>query len=237
MYPLNFGAFRKYLKRKRKKDSVIERNIRTIVDYQTYIKKDKDRELSESKKLDISQYVNKIEKEGKSAKGNLYVLMNYFRFLENQELYSHSAQLREKRTSITRKPFQLKNFVDVDLYIVNRLKSIGIINVKQMLSCGKSKEQRDRLASSLSIPEEAILELVNLSDLTRLGYVKRKLARLYYNAGIHSPIKVGEFEADSLYDYFVDFIKESNWDGMVPNRKDLEYNIKSARKLNEVVKY
>jgi hypothetical protein len=87
----------------------------------------------------------------------------------------------------------------------------------------------------LGISEAGILELVKLSDITRLGYVKRKLARLYYEAGLDSPAKIAAFKPQQLHDFFVKFVAESGWKGMVPNPKDLANNIKSARKLSEIV--
>jgi len=237
VYSMYYEGFKKHLKNKGKKDTVIERNVRTVEDFQSYLTNEIKCDLTDVSNEDISQYVNKIEKERKSAKGFLYVMMNYFRYLGDQELFSHSAQLREDRTSKTRKIFPLKNFLGIDPDIIDKLSSSGITNVKQMMVHGKYKVQRKQLATSLDIPEEAILELVNLSDLTRLGYVKRKLSRLYYDAGIHSPIRVSEFEADELYKYFKAYIEDSGWDGMVPNKKDLENNIQSARKLKEIVEY
>jgi len=104
-----------------------------------------------------------------------------------------------------------------------------------MLKAGNTKVKREKLSQQLDIPEDAILELVKLSDITRLGYVKTKLTRLYYNAGLDSPQKIAAFEPDELHAFFVKFVKESKWDGMVPNPKDLVGNIASARKLKIVV--
>ena len=104
-----------------------------------------------------------------------------------------------------------------------------------MLKMGKTKKQREKLAKQLNIPEKAILEIVKLSDLTRLGYVKAKLTRLYYNSGLDSPQKIAEFKPDELHSFFVKFVEETNWNGMVPNPGDLVSNIASARKLEIVV--
>ena len=46
-----------------KNDSVIERNLRTIIECQTYIKKNNDLNLSEITELDISQFVYSISTE------------------------------------------------------------------------------------------------------------------------------------------------------------------------------
>ncbi len=234
---MSFKGFRKYLKRQGKRNSVIDRNIRTIEDFQSFLKRDKTRELLDITEKDIISYVDKIEKEGKSAKGFLYVSTNYFRYLGDQELFSHSAKLREERTSKTRKKFPLKQFLGIDPVVIDKLSSIGIKDVEQILDHGKSNDQRRQLASSLEIPEEKILELVNLSDITRLGHVKRKLSRLYYDAGIRSPFQVAEFEAEELYKYLRTYVVESGWNGMIPNRKDLENNIENARKLLIIVEY
>jgi len=164
-------------------------------------------------------------------------MMNYFKFLNDMELYSYTAGLREKRTSKTRRKFKLNQFLGVDNEIVDKLEEIGIIDVNQMLKNGKTRAQREQLAKKLDVPEDQILELVNLSDLTRMGYIKRKLSRLYYDAGLHSPADVAKYEPDDLYEHFKAYIEKVEWDGMIPNRKDLVYNIKSARKLKKIVEY
>ncbi|MGC9780004.1 MAG: DUF4332 domain-containing protein [Candidatus Heimdallarchaeota archaeon] len=131
--------------------------------------------------------------------------------------------------------FPIKEFLKVNQEQVKKLATIGIKNVEQMLEKGKTKKQREDLSKQLAIPEESILELVKLSDITRLGYVKKKLSRLYYDAGLDSPAKIAEFEPKELHEFFIRFVEESNWDGMVPNPSDLVYNIKNARKLSKVV--
>jgi hypothetical protein len=184
---------------------------------------------------DIDAFVQNIESKKQSAKGSLYVLMNYFHFLGDSDLLQHAGTLREARTKKTRRIFPLKDFLHVNQEHVKKLATIGIKNVEQMLAHGKTKQQRQHLSKQLGISEAGILELVKLSDITRLGYVKRKLARLYYEAGLDSPAKIAAFEPKQLHAFFVEFIKESGWEGMVPNPKDLANNIKSARKLSRIV--
>jgi hypothetical protein len=234
---MNLEDFRRYLKKKGKKEKVIERNINTIEFFQKFLKNENRGTISEVSFEDINSFVDKIEKTGGSAKGYLYVLMNYFKYLEKMDLFSYVAKLREERTSKTRRIFPLKDFMDIDPLIIEKLSSIEIKNVKQMLEQGRSKEQRQQLAKRLDISENKILELVSLSDLTRLGYVKRKLSRLYYNAGIHSPLQLTEFEPDSLHYFLKDYVMKSSWKGMIPNKKDLANNIKNARKLSKIVEH
>ena len=227
-------SFRKYLKNKGKKDNVVDRNINTV---NTFLSSTSHKTSSNISKDDIQEYVEYLESDRKSAKGFLYVMMNYFKFLNDIELYSYSAKLREERTSKTRRKFKLKQFLGVDKKIIGRLEKVGITDVSQMLKNGKTKAQREQLAKKMDVPEDKILELVNLSDLTRMGYIKKKLSRLYYDAGLHSPADVAKYEPDDLYEHFKAYIEKVGWDGMIPNRKDLVYNINSARKLKRIVEY
>ena len=68
-------SFRKYLKSKGKKDSVVERNINTVELFYSFISSKVETKTSSE---DIHRYVKIIENEGKSAKG----------FLRDDELFS-----------------------------------------------------------------------------------------------------------------------------------------------------
>ena len=227
--------FRKHLKRRGKKPAVVDRNVRAVKNFATYLTRTRQKKLEAVTTDDIDAYVMEIESRKRSAKGNLYVLMNYFRFVGEDDLLHHANALRDERTRKTRRIFPLKGFLNINEDHVEKLAAIGITNVDQMLEKGRTKTQRERLSEQLTIPEEAILELVKLSDITRIGYVKKKLSRLYYDAGLDSPAKIAKFEPNQLHAFFVKFVQESGWDGMIPNPKDLVSNVRSARKLTKVV--
>jgi len=170
-------TFKIFLKKKGKKHEVIEKNINTLKKLSVYLQKEKDKELEEITEDDIKYYVEKIELKKQSAKGALYVLMNYFKFTQNHELLNYTGSLRAERTKKTRKIFQIRGFLNINAHYVKKLEEINIKSVQDMLNKGKTKSQREKLAKQLDIPEEAILELVKLSDLTRLGCCKRQIFR------------------------------------------------------------
>jgi hypothetical protein len=232
---MNEEEFRKYLKRRGKKPAVVDRNVDVLKRFISYLLEKREKHLDGVTADDIDAFVMEIESRKQSAKGYLYVLMNYFNFLGNKELLLHTNTLRNERTKKTRRIFPIKEFLNINQDHVKKLAAIGIKNVEQMLEKGKTRKQREQLSKQLDIPEKAILELVKLSDITRIGYVKKKLSRLYYDAGLDSPAKIAEFEPKQLHAFFVKFVRESGWDGMVPNPKDLVNNIRSARKLSEIV--
>lgn len=223
-------SFEQFLKKRRKKGSVINRNVKTV---QFFLEsQSKEDQLTPE---DITKYVKNIEAEGKSVKGFLYCMMNYFQFLGDDKMYSYVTMLRKKRTSKTRRSFQIKDFLWVNREIVRKLNSVNIYDVYQMLERGRTVEQRQRLVEELGVSMDELIEIVCLSDLTRLGHVKRKLARLYFEAGFRSPIKVAKYTPEELYEHFKSFIQCSGWNGMVPNLKDLENNIQNAKKLEKII--
>jgi len=232
---MNEAEFRKYLKRRGKKPSVADRNVSILKDFVSYLLEKREKDLDLVTTGDIDAFVIEIERKKKSAKGYLYALMNYFHFAGNKDLLHHTKTLRLERTRRTRRVFPIKEFLGINQDHVKKLAAVGIKNVDQMLRKGKTKKQREQLSKQLDVPEGAILELVKLSDITRLGYVKKKLSRLYYDSGLDSPAKIATFEPKQLHEFFVKFVAESGWDGMVPNPKDLVSNIKNARKLSKAV--
>ena len=104
-----------------------------------------------------------------------------------------------------------------------------------MLKAGKTGELRKDLSNQTGVDEEEILELVQLSDITRLGYVKAKLARLYHNAGIKSPQDLAVWDPEKLQKHFQKYVEDSGWQGQIPYLKDLTYNINNAKKLEPIV--
>jgi hypothetical protein len=115
------------------------------------------------------------------------------------------------------------------------LTSIGIVNVDDMLKHGATIEKRKKLCKKTSIPESDLLEFVQLSDITRVGYVKTKLARLYYNAGITSPQVLASYSPEELQAHFTQYVNKSGWVGQIPFLKDLTHNINNAKKVSEIV--
>ena len=88
--------------------------------------------------------------------------------------------MKEKK----RNPFKLQEFRGINPEIVEKLKAFQIRTADQMLTAGKTKESRSELAQKTGVAESDLLELVKLSDLSRLPGVKGIRARLYYDAGM-----------------------------------------------------
>jgi hypothetical protein len=136
-----------------------------------------------------------------------------------------------------RNPFRLKEFRGVDPEYVERLAAAGIKTADQMLAAGQTAEKRAALAQGTGIPEEAILELVKLSDLARLPGVKGIRARLYYDTGVDCVEKMAVCEAEALLALTAEFVERTGFDGIAPLPKEVSSTIANAKQLPRIVEY
>ncbi len=134
-------------------------------------------------------------------------------------------------------PFKLRAFRGLNPAHVDALERLGIKTAEKMLAAGAAPEQRAALAQQTGVPVEAILEMVQLSDLARLPGVKGIRARLYYDAGIDSVAKMAAAEPEAVLRLTADFVARTGFDGIPPLPREVSSTIANARKLPEVVKY
>ena len=134
-------------------------------------------------------------------------------------------------------PFKLRDFLGVNPDHVIKLEILGIKNTSQMLSAGQTAEKRRILANRAEIPEEVVLELVKLSDLSRLPGVKGIRARLYYAAGVDTVEKLAACEPQALLMLASEFVQHTGFEGIAPLPKEVSSTIANARKLPKAVEW
>jgi hypothetical protein len=228
--------FRGFLKRNRRKDSAINQIVQYVNGYVTYLQAHyPGRYIDQTTTESLESYVSWLESEtGSSASKPLWALRYYFDFIENQELSDLAGEMRSER--IKRKPFYLRKFRGVDPVYVTKLEAIYIENIDQMLDEGRTPELRQALSEKTGIPEEVILEFVKLSDLARLGAVRSVRARLYHDAGL-TPESIARWEPEALRAMLMDWVEQTDFDGIAPQPKEVKNLVESARKLPPLVVY
>jgi hypothetical protein len=92
---------------------------------------------------------------------------------------------REARSYLA-KPIRLDKFSGIPAEYLERLAGEGIRNTKQLFLEAQDEGARERLATASGIPQDALDELVGLSDLSRIYGVGPVFARMIYDAGIRS---------------------------------------------------
>jgi len=233
---MNEPEFREFLKRKRRKASAIEQIILYVGDFENYLENFYSGKTIEQTTLEsLESYVSWLESEtDESASKPLWGLRYYFDFIENQELSGLAGELRSER--VKRKPFMIRNFRGVNPEHIAKLDALYIENRDQMIDAGRKPQLRQELADRTDIPVEGILELVTLSDLSRLAGVRRVRARLYYDAGL-TPEIIAAWEPDELHAMLVEFVERTNFDGIPPQPKEVQNLINNALKLPKIVDY
>jgi restriction endonuclease Mrr len=147
------------------------------------------------------------------------------------------SELREARTSKTRKSFRIRDFRGVNEDYVGKLEAIGIRAVEQMRQHGATQTQRVELAKKTGVPEESILEFVKLSDLARLPGVKAIRARLYHDAGIDTLEKMARWDPEAMRLMLIEFVEKTGFDGIAPLPKEAANAVKVAGELPKIIEY
>jgi hypothetical protein len=152
-----------------------------------------------------------------------------FADLKEDKLYGEVCVVPKKQN-----PFKLRDFRGISPEYISRLQKHGIKTTEQMLAAGLTKTKRKTLAKEVGISEKAILELVKLSDLSRLPGVKGIRARLYYDAGVDSVEKMAGWDPKALREMVAEYVKQTGFEGIPPLPKEVESTIANARKLPQI---
>jgi hypothetical protein len=231
------AGFESFLRRGGRSPKATVRCIRYVQEFEEYLQLHREgTRLEDADADDLEQFVAWLEREPKaSANTHLWALRYHFEYTSNQELRSLASAMRGQR--VTRTPFSLSKFRDVNREYVDRLVSRGISNVEQMRQAGRTPLDRQALADRTGVPPEAILEFVKLADLARIPGLKEIRARLYYDAGVDTVEKLARWDPAELRDRLIDFVEHTGFDGIAPLPKEAASAVSTAKSLPKVVEY
>jgi predicted flap endonuclease-1-like 5' DNA nuclease len=234
---LDEEAFSKFLKRGGRSQNAAKRVIVQVTEYERYLKEKRNRKKPEqASPEDLEAFVSFVEEKQKgSTKKYLHGIRYYYDYVSNEQMRNLAGKLRRQR--ITQKPFSLKDFRGINPVYVEKLAALGIRSVKDMFEAGRTRRAREQLATKAGIPNEAVLELVKLSDLARIPGVKGIRARLYYDAGVDTIEKMAKWDPKELRTMLIDFVEKTKFDGIAPLPKEAEFTVAKAKKLPKTVEY
>jgi len=231
-------GFRRFLKRKGEKAHVVENLIGQVEAFGAYLARERGKGLETAEAQDLQAYAAALDaRKAGEARKQVRGLILYYQFAGNAAMASLAGGIRERAVAKTRTPFALKDFRGVDQEHVARLKAAGIANVEHMLDAGSTPEARQRLADQTGVPPDAVLELVKLSDLSRIPGVKGVRARLYYDAGADTPQQLAQWDPEALRTMLIAFVERTGFDGIAPLPKEVEHTVATARQLPRIVEY
>jgi hypothetical protein len=228
-------GFRNFLKKFGKKEHVVDGLVSQVQAFEIFLASEQQNDVESVNEQDLQDYAKTLPRG--EVKEKMRGLALYYRFVGNSPLAKLASAIREHEIAATRRAFNLREFRGVSLEEVAKLEALGIVTVAHMLAAGKTNENRQRLAEKTGIPLHTILELVKLSDISRLDGVKGVRARLYYDAGLDTPDKFTQWEPEALRQMLIEFVERTGFDGIAPLPKELRGAITDARQLPKVVQY
>jgi hypothetical protein len=228
--------FKAFLKARGKKIHVVERLIGHVRRFEEYLKRESSRSLDEATSRELQAYLAFLESSGSGVpKSHCRGIGLYYRFIGNTSLASVASDIREKAIAGNRRALLLKDIKGVNQEYVGLLREMSITNTQEMLEAGKTAKLRAALSKRTGIPGAAIMELVRLSDISRIKAVKNVRARLYHDAGIDTVEKLAKWDSEKLRRFLIDYVNRSGFDGIAPLKKEVESTINDARELPIII--
>lgn len=230
--------FRSYLKRSGKKPHVIEGLVQQVKLFEGFLSEHGRKGLDSADPDDIRGYAARLEalKPGSSGKG-VRGLALYFRHVNSMLLARTASGLREKAVASSRKSFPIQNFGGIPAQYINTLQAAGITTTEQMLEAGKDPASRLDLAGKTGLPLDVIMQVVKLSDLSRIHGIKGVRARLYYDAGVDTLEKMAAQTEEGLSQLTKEFIGRTGFEGIAPLPKEIRFTIEQAKKVTRIVTF
>jgi len=145
--------------------------------------------------------------------------------------------LRREANSYIPRPVNLKDIPGVDSEYIERLAAVGIKHTKHLFERARFKRDRAELSRLVNVPSDALLELVKLSDLARIGGVGPVFARIFLDAGIDTLEKLSNSSADEVFERTIAVNKEKGYTKVMATLKDVKLCVNTARELPKVIEY
>ena len=224
-----------FMRKNRKSEKTVSRHIRCLKVFETYLSEEKQgKPLEEADPSDVRDFALWGDTELKGVTLYISAIKTFAEYLSYHELEMTENELLGERYAAR---FLLKDFEGVAPEPVRKLASRGIQTATQMIAAGQTKEKRRELSEDLGVPMESVLELVKLSDLSRIPGLKSVRARLYYEAGLDTVEKIARWEPGEMRSMLRGFIERTGFPGVAPLLKEAESTVATAGHLPGIVEY
>jgi hypothetical protein len=232
-------GFRKFLRKGGKSQRITEAAIAHVEEFECYLKKQANgKELDKANPEDLDTFISWIEKdEDLAAKKYMLAIRYFYEFVPNDEMANLASFRWNERLVSSGVPLKLKEFQGINSADLVKLENAGIRDVREIVKAGQTLTKRKKLSAKTGVPVATILELVKLSDLTRIQGVKGTRARLYYDAGVDTMEKMAKWDPTELRMMLEEFIKKTKFNGTAPLPKEAKWTVEIARRIPKIVEY
>ncbi|UCG01920.1 MAG: DUF4332 domain-containing protein [Candidatus Heimdallarchaeota archaeon] len=228
--------FRAFLKQKKKPENTINSYINRTKTFEEFLSsRSPPKGLNDATREDIEEFVLEWGKEqGINVYLYLWGIQFYYLYTKDLNLYNTANEMKEW---VQLEKYKLKDFEGVNEEYIKILGSIGIKTAQQLLGKGRTPTERKELTKESGIPVDYILELVKLSNLARIGGLKKKRARLFYDAGFDTLDKITAKDTNELINEIETFIEKTGFKGRGVSTSEAKYTISTAKFLQRIIEY
>jgi predicted flap endonuclease-1-like 5' DNA nuclease len=232
-------GFRKFLKKEGKSLRVTNATIAHAEEFELFLKEHRrGKALDEAVPQDLDAFIFWIEKgEALAAKKYMLGIRYFYEFIQDEEMASLASFRWNERMTSSGVPLKLKELRGVNATDLMKLENAGIRNVNEMINAGKTPAKREELSAKTGVSIATILELVKLSDLTRIQGVKGIRARLYHDAGVDTMEKIARWNPAELREILTQFIEKTRFNGIAPLAKEVRNTVEIARRIPKIIEY
>lgn len=227
--------FRDTLRSLGKKQRVMDELVLSVALFETYLRDNYGETLEEATEDHLSSYLSAIDSS--NIRFAMRGLAIYYSSIGRGKIAALAREIGQRLASTIQRAFRLRDFRGIDPKHISALEAFGIKSNRSILEQGKTPGARKELASRTGVPEDVILELVKLSDLSRLPGVKSIRARLFFDAGIETVEALSEYQPEELMEVLKHFMAQTDFKGSSPLLESVQGTINMARTLPRLIDY
>lgn len=135
------------------------------------------------------------------------------------------------------RPVNLTDIPGLDAEVVGRLAAVGIKHTRHLFAQARTRAARTALAQQLDIAEPVMEELIQLTDLARIGWVGPIGVRLFHDAGAHTAAVLKSLDPEAFHARVMAINQERQYTNVRLGRKDIALVLKMASKLPSAIAY
>lgn len=223
--------FRAFMQQAKKPAPTIEAYIKSVKFYASFLQSRQPAKTPDkAQPPDIKEFVGWAAEKGENAYRHLWGIRTYYQFRQSAGMENTASECMEYIQNETRK---LGEFPQVDRESVTKLSKMGIKTVNQLLRATNSEAKLTAIASKAGVSRAAILELVKLSNLSRLPGLKKVRCRLFYEAGLDTLASIAALEPAEVNKILQDYVERTGFEGIAPTIGEAQVTVSMARFLPE----
>jgi len=139
--------------------------------------------------------------------------------------------------SIQPKPNKISEFIGISPETVSKLEKIGIKDTVKLFDHVLTPESRKKLAAETTVSEAEILELAQLTDLSRIKWVGVTFARMLFYVEIDTAEKASKADYVELHQKIMEINKEKNFYKGQIGLHDMKLFVEAANEVSFDIDY